>query len=46
MFASAIVDCQGRRVAAIGVIDTLGVLSLEEFVARNDRIDRQLRAEK
>lgn len=42
MFASAVVDGSGQRVAAIGVIDTLGMLSLEEFVVTNDYIDRQL----
>jgi hypothetical protein len=42
MFASAIVNARGQRVAAIGVIDTLGMLSLEEFVANNDHLDRQL----
>ncbi len=42
MFASAIMDSQGRRVAAIGIIDTLGMISLEGFVARSDRIERQL----
>ncbi len=42
MFASAIMDRRGQRVGAIGVIDTLGMLSLEEFVATNDHIDRQL----
>ncbi len=31
MFASAIFDKAGRAVAAIGVIDTSGVLSLQEF---------------
>jgi hypothetical protein len=29
-------------VAAIGVIDTLGLLSLEEFVVTNDHLDKQL----
>jgi hypothetical protein len=42
MFASAIVNGHGQRVAAIGVIDTLGVLSLKEFVANNHNIDMQL----
>jgi hypothetical protein len=42
MFASAIVNAVGQRVAAIGVIDTLGLLSLEEFVVTNDHLDKQL----
>lgn len=32
MYASAIFDDAGRAVAAIGVIDTSGLLSLQEFV--------------
>ncbi|OPY29512.1 MAG: hypothetical protein A4E28_00829 [Methanocella sp. PtaU1.Bin125] len=32
MYASAIFDAAGRAVAAIGVIDTSGMLSLKEFV--------------
>jgi len=46
MFASAIVNGIGQRVAAIGVIDTLGMLSLEEYVALDDHIDRQLYSQK
>ncbi len=42
MFASAIVDQSGQRVAAIGVIDILGMLSLKEFVAIDKHVDRQL----
>jgi hypothetical protein len=42
MYASAIVDRHGRRVAAIGVVDTFGIISLKEFVARREYIDRQL----
>jgi len=41
MFASAIVDAAGRRVAAIGIIDTLGLLSLERFVSDRDHVERQ-----
>ncbi len=42
MFASAIVNPRGTRVAAIGVIDTLGMLSLEGFVAERAWVDNQL----
>jgi len=43
MFASAIVDPVGERVAAIGIIDTLGILSLEAFVADHEQVERQLK---
>lgn len=42
MFISAIINGRGHRIAAIGVIDSLGVLSLGGFVADNDHVDRQL----
>jgi hypothetical protein len=42
MFASAIINGLGHRIAAIGVIDTLGTLSLERFVADSEHLDRQL----
>jgi hypothetical protein len=42
MFASAIINGLGHRIAAIGVIDTLGILSLERFVADSEHLDRQL----
>jgi hypothetical protein len=42
MFASAIVNGLGQRVAAIGIIDTLGLLSLERFVADSELVDSQL----
>jgi hypothetical protein len=42
MFASAVFNGLGHRIAAIGVIDTLGMLSLERFVADSDLVDRQL----
>lgn len=42
MFASAIVNALGQRIAAIGIIDTLGMLSLEQFVADRDAVERQL----
>jgi hypothetical protein len=42
MFAAAILNNQGQRVAAIGVIDAHGTLSLGEFVSNDDYIDRQV----
>ncbi len=36
MYVSAICDTGGRAVAAIGVIDTAGVLSLQEFAEISD----------
>jgi len=42
MFAAAIVNNRGQRVAAIGVIDAHGTLSLGEFVSNDDCIDRQV----
>ena len=41
MFVSAICDSGGRAVAAIGVIDTAGVLSLQEFAEISARLSRQ-----
>ncbi|HTY92083.1 MAG TPA: DUF2111 domain-containing protein [Methanocella sp.] len=42
MFASPIVNHQGEHIAAIGIIDILGILSLEMFVADQESIHRQL----
>jgi len=42
MFASTVVDAAGRRVAAIGIVDTLGMLSLERFVSDRDRVEWQI----
>jgi hypothetical protein len=42
MFASAIIDDLGRRVAAIGVIDEHGTMTLGEFVANDDHIEKQV----
>jgi hypothetical protein len=42
MFASAIVNGHGQRVAAIGIIDKLGILSLNGFAEDEDRVDSQL----
>jgi hypothetical protein len=42
MFASIIENSMGQRVAAIGVVDTLGLLSLEGFVADQESIEQQL----
>lgn len=42
MFASTILDHQGLRNAAIGIIDTMGMLSLKSFVADYESINRQL----
>jgi hypothetical protein len=41
MYVSAIRDSGGQAVAAIGVIDTAGVLSLQEFAEINARLSRQ-----
>lgn len=41
MYASAIFDREGRAVAAIGVIDTSGVLSLQEFAEISALLYRQ-----
>ncbi|HEY3273824.1 MAG TPA: DUF2111 domain-containing protein [Methanocella sp.] len=41
MYVSAICDTRGRAVAAIGVIDTAGVLSLQEFAEISDRLTCQ-----
>jgi hypothetical protein len=41
MYVSAICDTGGRAVAAIGVIDTAGVLSLQEFAEISDRLTCQ-----
>lgn len=42
MFASTILDHLGQRIAAIGIIDTSGMLSLRGFVDDRESIDRQL----
>ena len=42
MFASAVVNAAGQRIAAIGIIDTLGMLSLERLVSDAERVERQL----
>ncbi|HTY91017.1 MAG TPA: DUF2111 domain-containing protein [Methanocella sp.] len=42
MFASAILNTVGQRIAAIGIIDTLGILSLELFIADQERVERQV----
>ena len=42
MFASAVVNAVGQRIAAIGIIDTQGMLSLKRFVCDGDRVERQL----
>ena len=42
MFASAIHDAGGNRVAAIGLIDSMGMLSIGEFISNDDNIKRQL----
>jgi hypothetical protein len=42
MFASAIHDSDGNRVAAIGLIDSMGMLSIGEFISNDDNIKRQL----
>ena len=42
IYASAIADADGRTVAAIGVIDTSGMLSLLEFAGTCTRLDRQV----
>ena len=42
MFASAVLDSWGHRIAAIGIVDTLGVLSLERFVSDRERVERQI----
>lgn len=42
MFASAIENGLGQRVAAIGIIDTTGMLSLDSLVAHQERINQQL----
>jgi hypothetical protein len=41
MYVSAICDAGGRAVAAIGVIDTAGILSLQEFAEINARLSCQ-----
>jgi len=41
MYASAIFDSAGRAVAAIGVIDTSGLLSLQEFTEISALLCRQ-----
>jgi len=41
MYVSAICDTGGHAVAAIGVIDTAGVLSLQEFAEISDRLTCQ-----
>ncbi|MGA9141601.1 MAG: DUF2111 domain-containing protein [Methanocella sp.] len=41
MYASAIFDEAGRAVAAIGVIDTSGLLSLHEFVEISESLSQQ-----
>ncbi len=41
MFASAIHDADGNRVAAIGLIDSMGMLSIGEFISNDDIIKRQ-----
>lgn len=41
MYVSAICDTAGHAVAAIGVIDTAGVLSLQEFAEISARLTRQ-----
>lgn len=41
MYVSSICDTRGHAVAAIGVIDTAGVLSLHEFAEISDRLSRQ-----
>lgn len=42
MFASAIIGKDGSRVAAIGIIDTSGMLDLKEIMERDAYIDSQL----
>ncbi|HTX43977.1 MAG TPA: DUF2111 domain-containing protein [Methanocella sp.] len=42
MFAAAIESRNGLRVAAIGIIDTLGMLSLRGLVSDNVNVDKQL----
>jgi hypothetical protein len=41
MYVSAICDTGGHAVAAIGVIDTAGILSLQEFAEISDRLTCQ-----
>jgi hypothetical protein len=41
MYVSAICDLAGHAVAAIGVIDTAGVFSLQEFAEISARLSRQ-----
>ena len=41
MYAAAILDEAGQAVAAIGVIDTAGVLSLQEFAEISEALRRQ-----
>lgn len=42
MFASAIENGSEQRVAAIGIIDTIGILSLGGFLSHQESINRQM----
>jgi len=42
MLVSPIEDGKGRKIAAIGVIDTTGILTLQEFVQISERVRSQV----
>jgi hypothetical protein len=42
MFASAITDKTGKTIAAVGVIDTSGLLQMKTFIDISDHLEKQL----